>query len=101
MEDIYLTPAELSDRLDISSARLKEMRLEADGPAYALIDGEILYRIDAVIFFELENMFMREATRTIDLGPWRECAQSRRTRKKETNIRKRSAEPFRVKHRSH
>lgn len=100
MEDTYLTPAELSDRLDISSARLKEMRLEADGPAYALIDGKILYRIDAVIFFELENMFMKEAARTTDLGPWRECAQSKKTRKKETNIRKRSVKPFRIKHRS-
>ena len=71
MEDTYLTPAELSDRLDISSARLKEMRLEVDGPAYALMGGKILYRVDAVISFELENMFMKEAARTTDLGPWR------------------------------
>ncbi len=93
MEDTYLTPAELSDRLDISPARLEEMRLEIDGPAYALIDGKILYPIAAVVSFEMENMFMKEAARGNDSGPWSGFAKSKKNRKKTTKGRKRSGKP--------
>ncbi|AML50415.1 hypothetical protein [Falsihalocynthiibacter arcticus] len=88
MKDNYLTPEEVSDRLDISLNRLEEMRREVDGPAYEVVDRKIVHTNEAVIAFEMEQMKMNEAVREADLLPWSMSRRSKKARKAAAKSRK-------------
>lgn len=60
-EDIYLTPAQLSERYQraVSLRTLANWRSNGEGPSYTKIGGKVLYPLEAVLAWEKTRRILR------------------------------------------